>query len=349
MTNRAAFLIEPGKIEIGPAEMPKYNENDALIKVHYCGICGSDVHFYQYGEPAYPDSIYPHVNGHEFAGEVVEIGKSVKNLKIGDLVSVEPGNTCGECEWCRNGRYNLCPHCQFLSAPYYRGAFQNYVTFPAKLCFKLPNNVSALEGALVEPLAVGLYASVKSGITIGKKAAILGSGCIGLVTMLSLKAMGVDDVTLVDVFDIRLQKAKELGAAHTINARNADPVKAMADIYEYGPDFVFESAGNAATAAQTIQMVKKGGTVVLIGNVAGQTPLNLQLMVDKEVQLQTSFRYRNIFPTALATISSGKLDIKKIVTRIYPFEQTPEAFKAALNEKETIVKAVVEIRDKNDE
>jgi L-iditol 2-dehydrogenase len=123
----------------------------------------------------------------------------------------------------------------------------------------------------------------------------------------------------------------------------------MAELYEYGPDFVFETAGNPATAAQTIPMVKKGGTVVLIGNVVGQTPLNLQLMVDKEVQLQTSFRYRNIFPAALSTISSGKLDIKKIVTRIYPFEETPEAFKAALNQKESIVKAVVEVKDKNNE
>ena len=343
MTNRAAFVLGNRKMEIRPAEKPTCGDRDALVKISYCGVCGSDVHFYEHGEPAFPD-VYPFVLGHECAGEVVETGKDVRGLKAGDRVALEPGIACGECEWCRGGKYNLCPSVKFLSAPTYHGAMRTYVSHPANLCFKLPGNVPSMDGALIEPLAVGLNAVVQSGITIGKKAVVLGAGCIGLVTLLSLKAMGVEDVTVVDLFDIRLEKAKELGAAHIVNARNTDAIEAVLDIYgKYGPDYVFETAGSVHTAAQTVYMVKRGGVIVMVGNTVGQTPFNFQLLVDKEIQIKSVFRYRNIYPVAIEALATGKIDIGRIVTRVYPFEQAVEAFEASISDKQNMVKAVIQI------
>lgn len=345
MTNKAAYVLENSKIEIRSADMPICGDKDVMVKISYCGVCGSDVHFYEYGEPAFPD-VYPFVLGHECAGEVVEAGKEVSHLKIGDRVALEPGITCGECEWCKGGKYNLCSSVKFLSAPTYNGAMRTYVSHPANLCFKLPKSVPSMDGALIEPLAVGLNAVVQSGITTGKNAVVLGAGCIGLVTLLSLKAMGVEDVTVVDLFDIRLEKAKELGAAHTVNAKDTDAVEAVLDIYgKCGPDFVFETAGSVHTAAQTIYMVKRGGAIVMVGNTVGQTPFNFQLLVDKEVEIKSVFRYRNIYPIAIEALATGKIDISKIVTRVYPFEQTMKAFEASISDKQSMVKAVIQVSE----
>ena len=218
---------------------------------------------------------------------------------------------------------------------------RNYVAHPAELCFKLPKGMSTLEGALIEPLSVGLNAVCKSGIHVGQTALILGSGCIGLTTLMSLKAAGVEEVAVADLFDIRLQKAKELGAAGVINSAKEDIYKTVQELFPNGPDFVFETAGNRVTAGQTVELVKRGGTIVMIGNVVGETPFNFQLLVDKEVSIQTVFRYRNIYPQAIAAVSRGTINIRSIVSNIYPLEQAPQAFEDCITQKQTMVKAVV--------
>ncbi len=343
MRNLAAYVVENRKIEIRESEMPVCGDHDVMVKIEYCGVCGSDVHFYQHGEPAFPD-VYPFILGHECAGKVVAVGSKVTSHKIGDRVALEPGITCGSCEWCKGGKYNLCPNVRFLSAPTYQGAMREFVVHPAELCFILPENITSMEGALIEPLAVGLNAATKSGITIGKKAVVLGAGCIGLVTLLSLKAMGIDDIAVVDLFDIRLEKAKALGAAHVVNASETDPIEAVRSIFGgIGPDYVFETAGSIHTAEQTVYMVKRGGTIVMIGNTVGKTPFNFQLFVDKEVQMQSVFRYRNIYPTAIEALRTGKIDLSQIVSKVFDFEDTMEAFEASILEKQTMVKAVIKI------
>ena len=168
MDNSGAVLLAIRNMEMRAIEMPTYGDSDVLIKMEYCGVCGSDVHQYEHGEAAFPD-MYPFILGHECAGEVVAVGNSVTHLSPGDKVAVEPGITCGKCEWCKGGKYNLCPHVDFLSAPRYDGAMRKCVAHPAELCFKLPPNISTLDGALIEPLSVGLNAAVQSGIRIGKR------------------------------------------------------------------------------------------------------------------------------------------------------------------------------------
>lgn len=343
--NKAIFLMDDRKMKMDVVDMPKCGSNEVIIKMEYCGVCGSDVHNYQHGEPNFPD-MYPFILGHECAGTITQTGESVTNLKPGDKVAVEPGITCGKCEWCKSGKYNLCPSVKFLSAPMYQGALRSYIAHPADLCFKLPDHVSTMEGALIEPLAVGLNAAVKSGIRVGETAVVLGAGCIGLVTLLSLKAMGISDVTVVDLHTIRLKKAKELGATRVINASEVNVIEEIKKLTSgRGMDFVFETAGSKVTASQTVYLAKRGGTVMMIGNVVGETPLNFQLMVDKEVRIESTFRYRNIYPVAIALLSSGGIDIKSIITKVYNFEDVQEAFEDCINNAQSIVKAVIKIAE----
>ena len=235
---------------------------------------------------------------------------------------------------------------KFLSAPTYNGAFRQYIAHPAELCFKLPENVSSMEGALIEPLAVGLNAAHASGIQSGQTAVVLGAGCIGLLTMMALKSMGVTDITVCDLFDNRLEKAKELGATRVINSRETDPVKAMDDLTgRRGVDYVFETAGSKATAAQSVYLVKRGGAVMMIGNVVGDALFNFQKLVDKEVTILSNFRYRNIYPVAIAAIEAGAIPVKKIVSSIYPLRETMKGFEDCIANKQTVVKAVVKVAD----
>lgn len=341
MINNAVFVTENRKMIFKPAEMPKVGDHDVLIKMKFCGVCGSDVHFYEHGEPEFPD-VYPFILGHEGAGEVIETGSAVTHLKVGDRVAIEPGIPCRTCEWCTSGRYNLCPHVVFPSAPREHGILREYVGHPADMCFKLPENLSFEEGALIEPLAVAMTAAREAGARVGQSAAILGSGCIGLVTLLALRSMGLSKITVVDLFDIRLNKAKELGAWNTVNARENDPIAEVVKLHDgIGPELVFETAGSSVTASQIIKMAKRGGTVMIIGNVVGQTPIDFQLMTNKEVTIKTNFRYRNIYPTTIDAVSSGRINVKSIISRRYPLQDTHQAFEDCINEKASMVKAII--------
>lgn len=345
MTNKAALLMKNREIQMGDSPMPEMKPGYAKVKVEYCGVCGSDVHFYSFGEPEFPD-VYPFILGHEFAGTVVEVAQDVTDLAVGDRVCVEPGTFCGECEWCKKGKYNLCKNMEFLSAPRTPGAMREYITHPAKLCFKLPDNVSTLEAALVEPLAVGMSAVIRAGIHVGDSAVVLGTGCIGLVTIMALKAAGVTDITAVDLFDIRLKKALELGATRVINTTDKDSVKEVLNCHGgIGPDYVFETAGSRYTAEAAVYMCKKGGVIMQVGNVIGETSLNLQRMCDKELTLMTNFRYRNVYPVCIEAISAGRINVKDIISEIYPFDQTMQAFEDCISKKQSMVKAVIRVSE----
>ena len=222
---KVAVMLGIGRMGFEERDIPKAKDNEVLVKLEYVGICGSDLHYYETG--AIGDYVVkpPFVLGHEPGGTVVEVGKNVKHLKVGDRVALEPGKTCGHCEFCRTGNYNLCPDVVFFATPPVDGVFQEYVAHEADLCYKLPDHVSTMEGALIEPLAVGFHAAMQGGARAGQTAVVMGAGCIGLVTMMALKAMGVSKVYVVDIMEKRLQKALELGADGVINGAQADAVE----------------------------------------------------------------------------------------------------------------------------
>ena len=342
---KTAVMKAIGKIELEEREIPQPKEGEVLIKIGYVGICGSDVHYFETG--AIGDFVVkpPFVLGHEAAGTVVALGEGVDSLKIGDRVAMEPGKTCGHCEFCKTGRYNLCPDVQFFATPPYDGVFQEYVAYDASMCFRLPDNVSLMEGALIEPLAVGFHAANQGGAHIGQKAVVFGSGCIGLMCLLALKAEGVTEVYVVDVIDKRLEKAMELGAAGVINSSKEDAVERIMELAGgYGVDLAIDTAGADVTINQGIRMVKPGGTIVCVGySRSGKVTLDMSVALNKEITFRTVFRYRHIYPMAIAAVSSGLINLRNVVTDTFTLDEIQEAMVKSVNDKVNIVKAVIEV------
>lgn len=342
---KVAVMYGIGKIGFVEREIPCPADNEVLVKLEYVGICGSDIHYYETGAIGSYAVKPPFVLGHEPGGTVIEVGKKVKHLKIGDHVALEPGKTCGHCEFCRRGEYNLCPDVIFFATPPVDGVFQEYVAHEAALCFKLPENVSTLEGALIEPLAVGFHAANQGGAHAGQTAVVMGAGCIGLVSMMALKAEGVSRVYVVDVMQKRLDKALELGADGVINAKEQEPIQAILDLTDgIGCDLAIETAGTEITTRQTIAMVKKGSNIVLVGySKTGEMTLPMSLALDKEITFKTVFRYRHIYPTAIDAVASGKINLKGIVTNVFDFNDLQNAMDKSVADKANIVKAVIKL------
>ena len=344
-TMRVAIMEGIGKMGFTQRPIPTPKEDEVLVKLEYVGICGSDMHYYETGAIGNFIVEPPFVLGHEPGGVVVEVGENVKHLKVGDRVALEPGKTCGHCEFCRTGRYNLCPDVVFFATPPVDGVFQEYVAHEADLCFKLPENVSTLEGALIEPLAVGFHAANQGSAHAGQTAVVMGAGCIGLVTMMALKAEGVSKVYVVDIMQKRLDKAMELGADGVINGRDEDAVEAVMRLTEgAGCDLVIETAGTEFTTRQCIRMTKKGATIVLVGySKTGEMTLPMSMALDKELTIKTIFRYRHIYPMAIDAVASGRVNLKGIVTDVFDFDDLQNAMDKSIADKANIVKAVVKI------
>lgn len=311
------------------------------------GICGSDLHYYETGSIGDYVVKPPFVLGHEPGGTVVEVGKNVTHLKVGDRVALEPGKTCGHCEFCKQGKYNLCPEVVFFATPPVDGVFQEYVAHEADLCFKLPENVSTLEGALIEPLAVGFHAAIQGDAHLGQKAVVMGAGCIGLVSMMALKARGVSEVYVVDIMEKRLEKAMELGASGVINGAREDVLERVKELTDNkGMDLVIETAGTEITTRQAIHMAKKGSVIVLVGySKSGEMKLPMSLVLDKELTFKTVFSYRHIYPMAIDAVASGMVNLKGIVTNIFTLDEAQKAMDYSVNNKADIVKAVIKIAE----
>jgi L-iditol 2-dehydrogenase len=342
---KVAVMTGIGKMDIVERDIPKPAPNEVLVKLEYVGVCGSDLHCYENGKIGDFIVKTPVVLGHEPGGVIVELGSGVTSLKIGDRVALEPGKTCGHCEFCRTGRYNLCPDVIFFATPPVDGVFQEYAAHEAALCFKLPENVSTMEGALIEPLAVGFHAAITGGAKIGQTALVTGAGCIGLVSMLALKAQGITRVYITDVVNKRLEKAKALGAFEIINATEKDVLKVIAEKENgAGLDIVIETTGTDTAAAQGIGALKKGGTLVFVGySKNGSMTLPMGKALDKELTMKTIFRYRHIYPLAIDAVACGLVDLKNIVTNVFDFDDIQNAMDQSVHNKAEIVKSVIKI------
>ncbi|MDW7656034.1 MAG: NAD(P)-dependent alcohol dehydrogenase [Bacillota bacterium] len=340
---KVAVMTGIGQMAFVEKAIPQPQADEVLVKIEAVGICGSDLHYYEQGRIGGFVVEPPFVLGHESAGVVVEAGADVTHLKVGDRVALEPGKTCGQCEFCKSGRYNLCPDVIFFATPPVDGVFQEYITHEAALCFKLPDSVDAVSGALIEPLAVGFHAVRQGDARIGQSAIIFGAGCIGLVTLLALRAIGIYDVTVVDVLDNRLEKARSIGASHTIQARGADVTAEGRKITGgRGYDLAFETAGLELTTRQSMEMVKKGGVIVLIGySASGEMNLPVSMALDKELTLKTIFRYRHVYPLAIQAVADGLINLGSIVTNTFDFAEVARAMDESAHNKAQIVKAVI--------
>ena len=341
--NRACVLTQPKTLVFRDVPMPDVAPGEILMKLEAIGVCGSDVHYYQNGRIGDFIVEYPFILGHECAGTVVEVGEGVTSLKVGDRVALEPGVPCGKCEMCRTGHYNLCPDVKFFATPPYDGCLMNYVNFPAEYAFKLPDNVSSVEGALMEPLCIGINAARTGGVKLGDTVLVFGAGCIGLVSMLAAKACGASKVFVSDVIPLRLDVAKKLGATETINSKEENLQERIAELTGgRGVDVVLDCAGFSATVADAVRVTRPAGKIVVVG--MGADELNgipLGPISAKELVITSLFRYKNLYPATINAVASGKIDIKGIVSKTFSFDETPEAFRMAAECPTETVKNVI--------
>ena len=344
LRNQQAEMYEVGRMRIVDCDMPRVAPHKVLLKVECCGVCGSDVHFYRYGSIGAKIAPIPFVLGHEISGTVVEVGEGVTNLVPGDRVAVEPGHPCGTCRMCRKGMYNLCPEMEFLAAPPYDGALKKYICQYADMCFKLPESMSFEEGSLIEPLAVSMYACQRGDVGIGKSVCILGGGTIGLLEVLCCKAMGASKIIVSDLFDRKLEKSKARGADLVVNVAKDDLEKAVMEATDgEGCDVVIEAAGVPATMGSTWKYVKKGGVIVVSGNVTETTPYDFMSLMRKEADIRTIWRYKNLYPMLIREVSSGRICLDGIVTQRYPFEESEAAFNFSITNAEEVIKVMIHL------
>ncbi len=317
---------------------------DVRIRIHTVGICGSDVHYYQHGRIGPFVVNEPMVLGHEAAGTVVEIGRDVKNLKPGDRVCMEPGIPNPNSKTSRLGMYNLDPAVRFWATPPVHGVLRPHVVHPADFTFKLPDNLTFAEGAMVEPLAVGMHAATKARITPGDLAVVIGAGPIGMVTALAAIAAGCSRVVITDVQQLKLDLARSMGPIDVVNAAQSDPVSHIRDLSQgWGADVVFECSGNAKAAATVFDLVCPAGRVVYVGMPA--TPISYDVVAAqlKEARVEHVFRYAHVYPRAVALMGSGRIDVKPLITNRFPFGQSVEAFDFACRMPAGSVKAQIEL------
>ena len=340
---KVCVLTGKQKLEWVERDIPQPGKGELQIKLEYVGVCGSDLHFYQEGQLANWTLDGPLALGHEPGGVVTGVGEGVEGFEVGDKVSIEPAVPCGQCEDCRKGNYNLCTNIKMLAIPGERdGVNAEYCTHDASMCYKLPENMTTLEGAMIEPLAVGMHAAELSDARIGETAIVLGSGCIGLCTVMSLKARGVSEIYVADVMDKRLEKAMEVGATRVFNSTRESIEEFARTLPGGGADQVYECAGNRVTTLQSCRLIKRAGKVSLVG-VSPEPVLELDIATLNAMGgiVYSVYRYRNLWPKAIASVSSGAIPVKDIVSHEFDFKDCIEAIEYSLNHKDEVIKSVV--------
>ena len=336
-----AVLTAPGKVEFQERKLPALAPKDVLIGVKASAICGSDLHIFKGKHPFAP---LPMAIGHELSGQVLETGRDVSKVKSGDRVTVEPVLVCGQCYFCRRGSYHLCQNISFQ----YRkgqGGFAPYFVAQEDWVHRLPENISYEEGALIEPLSVAVHAVGRAGLKPGETVAIFGAGAVGLLLLLLSKNTGASDTFVVDVQDRRLKKAKELGAIEVLNNSREDAAQAILEkTAQLGVDKSFEAVGFERTLVQSLQVLKKGGTSVLIGifeNPEVRIPVNL--FIQREISLAGTQGYCWDFQTALKWVGTGKIRLGDILTHVLPLTSLQEGFDLLMDPKGNAIKVVVRV------
>ena len=341
---KAAVLFKPLDLRIVELPKPSLRADEVLIRIKVCGICRSDYHYWKHGRIGEFVVSRPLILGHEASGIVEEVGgEVVKELKRGDKVVIEPGVPCGECAYCRSGRYNLCPNVKFMATPPIDGAFAEYVAWDYRFIYRMPPGMSFEEGAMVEPLSVALWAVNRAGVKPGASAAVFGVGTIGMLTLEVLKAVGVTRVYVVDIDDWKLDFALKLGAEAAFNPRRENAAEAIKRATGgEGVDYVFEASGAEEASRQAIRAAKRGGKVVLIGLYAStQFQYPVLEVITRELDLIGVFRYANMFPPAIELISKRRVDVERLVTHKIPFERLEEGFRIMDEGKEKFIKIQV--------
>ena len=334
-------MTKPGEIIFRDVETPKPQAGQALVKIMRIGVCGSDIHVYHGKHPFTP---YPVTQGHEVSGKIVALGEGVTDLRIGQKVTIEPQVVCGKCHPCRHGKYNLCENLKVMGFQTTGTASEFFAVDRAKIT-PLPDEMSYDEGAMIEPLAVTVHAARRFPELKGANVAILGCGPIGLLLAQSCRALGAAEVLITDVSDTRLALARSCGFAHAVNTQEKDFGAAMLDVF--GPDkadVIYDCAGNDITMGQAIKEARKGSVIVLVAVFAGMAHVDLAVLNDKELTLDTSMMYRHEdYVEAIRLVQEGKIQLKPLMSKHFPFRNYLDAYRYIDENRESTMKVLIDI------
>jgi L-iditol 2-dehydrogenase len=337
--NRAAVLHAPGEVRVEERPHPRPGPLEVVVEVRSVGVCGSDVHYYEHGRIGGFVVEQPLVLGHESMGVVVERGERARRHEVGTRVAMEPGIPCGRCEQCRHGRYNLCPHVEFFATPPIDGAFARYVAIHEDFAYALPDAVSDDEGALLEPLSVGLWACWKGGVGAETSVLVTGAGPIGLLAMQVARALGATDVTVTDINPHRLEVARRTGASRVLDVRETPLAESGVQA-----DVLLECAGHPASLADGIRALRPAGVAVAVGmGPEEDATVPMATIQEREVTLTGTFRYANTYPAALALVADGRVDLGSIVTGHFGLDEAEAALRATREDPGSIKPMVVPV------
>jgi L-iditol 2-dehydrogenase len=320
-TMRVSVLNSPGELVLAERRVPRPDPGHVLVAVRSVGVCGSDVHYFEHGRIGDFVVRQPLVLGHEVSGVIIAAGAGADDGRVGRRVAVEPGASCGVCEQCKAGRYNLCPKMRFFATPPVDGALAEYIQVRADLAFDLPDSVSDDAAALLEPLSVGIWANRKAGLTAGGSVLIAGAGPIGLVTAQVARAAGVTTIVVTDIATRRLAAARRNGATATLPA---------AEVVDAGRAFdaFIDCSGAPAAIVAGIRSLRPAGRGVLVGMGPDELTLPFGILQQRELTVTGTFRYANTWPTAIALAASGGVDVDALVTDRYPLAEAARALRS---------------------
>ena len=334
-------MVEPGKIEFREVPIPPVGPDQVLLKVMYIGICGSDIHVY-HGK--HPFTKYPVTQGHEVSCQVVGLGENVKEFSIGEKVTVEPQVVCGKCYPCRHGKYNLCEELKVMGFQT-TGMASTYFVVDKEKVTSLRSSISYEDGAMIEPLSVAVHAVKRVGDVKGLNIAVIGAGPIGNLVAQVAKGMGAAKVMLTDVSDFRLNLAKKCGIDSVYNTKTTNFGDAL--IETFGPDkadVIYDCAGNDITMGQAIKYARKGSQIILVAVYAGMANVDLAVLNDHELDLNTTMMYRHEdYLDAISLVERNKINLGLLQTKTFDFKDFLEAYKYIDANRETSMKILVKV------
>jgi L-iditol 2-dehydrogenase len=342
---KAMMLTGIGQMEMRDIPEPAIiNSDDVKIRMSVLGICGSDIHYYTQGQIGSQKVVYPFSVGHEGAGVVAEAGKSVKRVKAGDQIAIEPAMPCWKCDQCLAGRPHTCRKLRFLGCPgQAEGCLMEYIVMPEKNCFPLTGKLTPDHGAISEPLAIGVYAEKKSGGVKGLNIGIFGFGPIGMSVMLASKAQGVDNIYVTDIIDERLVIAGKVGAKLAGNPMKENIVGKIIHDEPLGLDLAFECCGKQEAFDQAVELLKPGGKLIVVGIPEFERwSMNVETTRRREISFQFIRRQVDCVEETLEMMKNGSIKIENMVTHRFPFEKTKEAFDLVAGYRDGVMKAMID-------
>ena len=342
---RALVLEEKGRLAVRNIDLPDALEpTDVRIDIDTVGVCGSDVHYYTHGKIGPFVVEAPMVLGHEASGTVTEVGADVRHLSVGDRVCMEPGIPNGASKASKLGVYNVDPDVRFWATPPVHGCLTPSLIHPAAFTYRLPDNVSFAEGAMVEPFAIGMQAAAKAKIKPGDVALVTGAGPIGIMCALAALAGGCAKVFITDLVEDKLKVAAQYDNVEPVLIPRDDPAQFLKDATEgWGADVVFECAGAAPSIQTALDVVAPAGCVVWVGMPVDPVPVDIVLAQSKEIRMETVFRYANMYDRVIALIGSGKVDLKPLISATFGFDDSIKAFDRAVEARPTDVKIQIKV------